>query len=307
MTVLLVFLMVTTLMSACKNEKSPTQNDPTNPTAKVEPASYSARTYMIDQWRVDLDDGSREYYITLLMHSNDYSARPTSEDVKYHTDDGYYPIEDSFDNAVVEVYQPELVTNGTCAYAKIKTSQLIDTKKIHVQLSGPKEYQEGIQTKDDYVAINGSADGWCSVLTQISSMSTPNAEALKMQKPNVGGLLRLSDEKYSQYYYAPTEQTGIVDKDRIWSKFTIDALKNATLDNAKTHITQHGEPVNFENGIAKKVELDKRLKIVCDVVDGCLWVGVATVDGSDIAQYDGEIPDMIVYFSNREAHFLIAR
>lgn len=112
--IILVCVMVFS-MSACDGSIFPTEP----PVNEGVPAEYTATTYLLDSWREEDEAGSRTYYITLLMYSDDYYDCPTVDDIKYKTDNGYESLVDVIENAKVEVYPMNKGTNrGICTYAK---------------------------------------------------------------------------------------------------------------------------------------------------------------------------------------------
>jgi hypothetical protein len=292
-------------MSACKNKKEPA---PTAPSEQVSitPAEFTASVYMVDSWRKDMEDGSREYYITLLMHSEDYYDAPTSDDIKYQTDDGYASLTDAIEGSSISIYQTNAETKmGISTYAKIKTPKLIDVKKIHVLLEGPAEYDKDALTKEDYASKYGNTEGWRALLSCVSSKTPPIALAAQLQSTIDYGVVRMFDQNYSFFYYEKSEGEVVVDANKKVSKFTVDIMRDITLEPIATSIANATYCVKFIDGKAQKVELDKRLKIFSSIVNGELIVGFETVDGSDFSTYDGEIPDAIAYVYDTTHYFTI--
>jgi hypothetical protein len=294
------------MLSACNNN-SEQNTDPSIVTGDVEPSEFSANTYLLDSWREDAEDGSRSYYITLLMYSDDYYACPTTNDVKYKTGKEYQVLTNAIEGAEVTLYQVNTeLKSGICTYAKIKTPALLDTKKLYVYLAGPIEYDENTLTEEAYKAQHGSLDGWRKLLTRVSKNSPPNEDVVSMQTSINSGVIRLCDEHYTQYYYSSQNPHPVVDGNRSMTKITIDPMKEeGTLENLATHLTQYGGVALIKNDIATTTELDARLRVVYEIIDNELWLGFETVDGSDISTYDGDIPNAISYTYDKTYYLLL--
>jgi hypothetical protein len=293
--ILLILVMILTLMAACNNnEDGP---DQVVVPGDATPAEFNASTYLIDSWREDASSGDRVYYITLFMYSKDYYACPTTEDIKYKTDDGYVPLTESVEGTEITMYHLNAESKkGVCAYAKIATPILIDTKKIYVNLAGPSEYNENTLTEEAYQASNGSLEGWRALLTNVSTNDVSSEVDKEIYSSKYYGILRLYDDYRSQYYCSSITPIPIVHNERMVTKIEIDPLtENASMETLVEHVTKYGQFAMIDNDVVTTIELDERLNVVCEVIDGELWVGFETVDGSNIDTFDGEIPDAIAY------------
>jgi hypothetical protein len=298
---ILTIVIVACSLMACTNNGS----DINIVTGEDTIAEYTANAYLLDSWRNDMDDGNREYYITLLLYSNDYYDAPSIDDVKYKTDDGYGSLMEAIEDSTIVVYQMNNeLKAGICSYVKIKTNKLIDTKKIYVLLEGPEKYQENTLTKEEYLLANGSLDGWRSVLTSITESTPPYDEVTTLQTSLNNGGIRLYDDTKSQFYYESDGANKIIDGSTMLTKVFVDPMKNSTLDMLGSAL-QMGGVANFVDGKVELTELNQRLKIAYKIVDNELWIGFETVDGSDINKYDGEIPDLIVYTYDKISCFVV--
>lgn len=303
--ILLSIVMVACMMSACNNEK-PDDNFATIVTGEATVAKHSAAVYPIDNWREDAEDGSRTYYTTLLIYSDNFYGAPTIEDIKYKTDNGYENLIDVIEGSSVTIYdinnQP---VNGICTYVKIKTHALVDTKKIYAYLSGPSEYNPETLTIDKYKEVHGSTDGWVEMLSSVTTKSAPSDDVARLQTDIYSGVIRLYDDNSSLFYYNSNNANPIVDGNTRLTKIDVDKLKDSPEESLILDLKENGTVAKIVDGKVEIVDLDERLKITGKIVDGEVFLGFETVDGSDFGEYDGEIPDAIVYDTLRQYTFVV--
>ena len=60
---LLVLILIFTCAACAKEEVKE------NPNFNVSVGKHSASTYLLDSWREDKEDGTRDYYLSLYLHS----------------------------------------------------------------------------------------------------------------------------------------------------------------------------------------------------------------------------------------------
>jgi hypothetical protein len=291
-------------MTACKNNNNQEFKD------ESKDASYTATLFRIDDWRVDLENSEREYYMTFIAYSKDYHAVINEEQVLYLADDGYKPIKEALSDISVETYNVVDGTkiNGTCTYIKIKSPSIVDTKKIYVRIAGPSEYDPNATTVKDYVAIHGNEDGWRSVLCNPTQTSTKYDDIEELHNMINTNVIRVdADGSYPQFYYKRISDSAIVTDTEVYSEFDIVALNES--DPAKLVSAIENNAVYIESiaddGTYKTMKVDENLIAFARIIDGKLQIGVKTKDGSEISQYTDKLPCAITYNYNLVAEMFV--
>ena len=289
---------------ACGNKQVDTPTEPNIVHDAAKPAEYDAKTYLVDSWREDDESGVRSYYTVLLMYSDDYYDIPNENDILYKTENGYEALLDAIDDSSITLYTLNEQTKiGVCTYAKIKTNTLIDTKKVYAMIEGPVEYDENALTEDDYKDIHGNLDGWRAIMTSVSEKTPPS---------NIGndlihmGVVNLFDNNAPQYFYSASNQDPVVDGNKMMASLVVEGLsETSTLELFLEHATLYCETANIVDGVPESVELDENLKIIGELIDGVVWLGFETVDGTDIQDSWDLVPDALVYIYNNEYYFVL--
>lgn len=171
----------------------------------------------------------------------------------------------------------------------------MDTKKIYVLLEGAVEYNENVQTMEDYIAINGSADGWLYMMTSVSSKVASIETTSALFASVNSGVVKLCNSNYDQYYYESDSANTVIDGNRMMTRFAVVSLTDGNLEEFVNNIVTDGHVAQLTDGTPTAIELDKRLQIVGEIINGEVWLGFEIVDGSDFSEYDGEIPNAITY------------
>lgn len=279
---------------------------PSTPEIKNEgvPVDFNAYMYIIDNWQSKEND-TVCYYLTLVVYSEDYYDCLTEDDIKYVTNSGYVPLSSAVENTSVTVYPINRdAKKGVCSYVKIKSPRLLDTKKIYAYAEGPIAYQENVNTKEDYKNANGTLDGWRALYISVTtkSFNIDNTESLRSIYE---GVIRLSTDNNEQYYYESRTPSPIINENKMLTKIYVDPLKKATLETFMDALINNATFSVINDGVAEKVELDPRLKVIGEIVDGEVLIGFETVDGSSFEDYDGAVPDAIRYESGSKYTFIV--
>jgi hypothetical protein len=271
----------------------------------AQPNQYVSHIYKLDEWKNDLEDGKKEYYVSFVMYSKDYYANPTINHIKYHKDGKYERLIDVFPDAKIELFDVNTTQNGICTYAKVKTSQLIDIKSVHVLLEGPAKYDSEALTKEAYVNKYGSTKGWIATMVRVSEKTANHSDLAELQTDFYRGVCRVSDFKSSQFYYESGNYAPVIKDNKILSKVDVVPIKNCEISAMADAILYSTAFYNIVDGVATEAKLDERLRVVSQEIDGELWVGFETIDGSNMSDYDGEIPDVIAYINLKTCYFQV--
>ena len=276
-------------VAACNESKTPT-------TSPVEPVGYTATAYILDSWK-DTSGESAVYITSIMLYSKDFYDCPDVSDVKILTDDQYENLTDVVEGSEITVYtMNESLHNGIYTHMKIKSPKLLDTKKIYVNLEGPIEYQENVKTSEEYLEVNGSLDGWASLLVQLSERVQPSAEDRCAMIDSLSyGVIELVNQNRDQFYYASSNSKVVIEGNKMVTKIFIDPVTNSDMNQIPDQLIKDGEVANIVDGKLVMSELDERLAIYSCVENGELLIGFETIDGSDFKSYNGEVPDAIVY------------
>ena len=257
---------------------------------------YNATASIVDSWK-DTEGDAAIYVTSIVLHSDDFYDCPQANDVNISTDEGYQVLTDFVPGAEIVVYNlNESLHQGVYTYMKIKSPKLLDTKKIYVNLEGPVEYQNDIDTSEKYLEVNGSMDGWCNLLVQLSEYDKQASKNWgHMIDSNSYGVIELVNKDRDQFYYSYIDDNMIINNDKMLKKVFIDKLTNSDINQIVDQLIQDGQVANIVNGEIEIINIDDKLEIYSCVDNGELFVGFKTTDGSNFNEYNGEIPEVIVY------------
>ena len=285
------------------------KNDNQNPNKETDPpivpAKYNASASKVGSW-VEESKDRKDYFVTILLSSQDYYCKPQKDCVMYLDENQYKPIHEVFEDIDIDFYYAsEGVFEGFYTYVKIHTHQLIDTKRIYFQLSGPRIYDQSTLTKEDYIAIHGNNDGWCEMLCGISTKFPDNDSAVQSERSMYEGTIMLFNETNSIFYIKPTATKASKLDNAYLKEFIIESLTGESVDVFCTNFSQTAECVTLVDDVVASDKLDDRLKIVAKVTEGRVMIGYETVDGSSINNYDGVIPKILRHSYIRDLLFVI--
>ena len=288
--ILLFAIIVLFSLVACKQDGASVVK------GEQELADYEATAYLLDSWK-EIDNNSTTYITSIIVYSEDFYDCPTSDDVKLLTENDYKPLSETIEQSEITVYtMNKNLYRGIYTHIKIKSPELLDTTKIYIDVEGPLGQQEKERTKDEYEKTNGSLDGWVGLMLQVSERNIPSiagkhdlTDSLKY------GTVEIINKNRDQFYYLSEMTESIVENNKILTKFFIDAVTESDVNEIPNNLIIDGKVANIIDSKVEIVELDERLTIYCEIIDGELWVGYETVDGSDFSAYDGNTPDAVVY------------
>lgn len=287
-TICLCFLLVISLCACNKISDIPT--------TPSEPVKYEATASIIDSWK-DTTGDAPVYVTSIVLYSEDFYSCPTDGDVKILIDNNYETLVEAVAGSTIAVYtMNKNLHHGVYTHMKIKSPKLLDVKKIYVALEGPVEYKENVETSEEYQKINGSLDGWASLLVQLSTRNQPSTKnGYAMVDSLNHGIVELASKNRDRFYYSLINKELVLDDDKMLSSFFIDPITNSDSGQIADHIINDGVVANIVDGEIVVSKIDNRLEIYSCVEDGELLVGFKMADGSNFSTYDGEVPDAIVY------------
>ena len=304
---LFCLIAVLVLLTACKTQDDMQENvsSPDVVVAETTVASYTADIAVLDEWSVKTET-EKEYYVTLVVHSNDFYDEVKESELLYRTSDGYDTLSNVFKGSTIDVYVANQESKkGICSYIKIKTPKMIDKKSIYVSLEGPVTYEEGVTTEAAYLEKHGNVDGWAKLIASVSSKGVTFEETADKQIGINKGVIRIADEKRSLFYYDTTNSECKVDGNRAVARIEVTPIKNCTLEDFAQAILVDGKCVVMEDGRGAMVQLDDNLSIVSEIDDDAVLLGFETKDGSDIQAYLDSIPNAIMYDYLKTSYFVI--
>lgn len=266
-------------------------------------AKYTACMYQVDQWKVENEDGTRDYFTTFLLYSDDYYDEPTVDDIKYLTNDGYEILESVVEDSEVTIYtMNSTVKEKVCTYVKIKTKKMLDEQKVYASIAGPTEYDAEISSKEDYIEKYGSDEGWRALMVCVTTYNVPTTTVSAFQPNQNEGVVHLVDEDSSSCYYKMSNEGSVIEGNSILRKVEVDPLSengtNAFIDTINASYAAKvidGEITVMEN-------LDENIQIVCKVIGGEVWLGFELADGTNWSDYHGETPEMIIFSLNEHTY-----
>lgn len=278
-------------MTACNNkEQTPTIGEVTMP------SDLDAKVYPYNDEKIENEDGTKTYKTSYIVHTSNFYDVLTVDDIKYSTTNGMQLFSEIYQDAKLNVINVNnLEKTGTCAFIYIESPILIDFKKMYVYVEGPKTYDESISSKEDYVAKNGSTDGWYSMYLTVSSAQYPSDKIESTYTKNGSGVAKLYDDGRSMFKYELTDDVNIITGNTMLTKYKVTSLRNASLEVFAEQIETSGVPAMIDGEEYVVEDVSEKLSVYCIVEGEYVWIGYQTVDGSDFTNYDGMIPDCIVY------------
>jgi hypothetical protein len=231
--------------------------------------------------------------MTFLLYSEDYYDEPDSDDIKYLTENGYEPIGDVVEGIEMKLYAMNSTSKeGICSYLKIKTNKLIDAQKIYALLEGPVKYDETLNSHEEYKEKYGDDVAWGSLMVNYTTHNVPTADVSSISPKNGEGVIFLADGKSSSYYYNMTNNT-IVNGNKMLRKMEVEQFSDAGLESL-VETLKFAIPAKIVDGEVQRVDdLDENIHVCCEIIDGCMWIGFETVNGSDINSYKDIVPSYL--------------
>ena len=279
-------------MVACKSEEVP-EAENFYIVEHTEPAlTYDIKTYMVDDWRNDLENGDREYFTTILTYSEDYSYEVVEDDIEFlNSNSEYVKVLDAFPGAEISIINSKMEADGTNAYIKIKTNTIIDTKKLYVRVDGE---------------IVGSGENK-AILTSISPSTTPNQTAIINQLNDTSGMLRLTNDLSSLYYYDFSKNEVFTENDKHVVKIYLEQYKEDGLDVFASDCIGADMFcfVEVERDEMKHVWLDESISLSTHVDGDYVVVEFTTLDGSNIEEKIDMIPSYLTCGNGKVVNFAL--
>lgn len=269
----------------------------------------SADTYVLDSWKTELEDGTREYCLSLYLHSEDYYALLNSDSIQFLTDSNEYKTLTSvFENSDVQIIDFNDEKQGTSAIALIKTKQMIDNKKVYVLMEGPVQYDQDILTKEDYIKKYNKEptdSEWIARLCS-SSSRTPPIKTTPFKHNDDKGLFGFSDNTNHYFYYSTTGKST-VSNDRVYTQWNINRITNFSTEQLVSTLNASLYGAQLVDGKFEYDEWDENIQIYCEFNEGILSIGYKTIDGKSIDSYLSKLPQYLAYdgILNSSVGFLI--
>ena len=148
-------------------------------------------------------------------------------------------------------------------------------------------------------------DGWGRVMASVIDAIPRYDEIIKLQTAINNGVIKIKSANGEQYYYESVDPVPVIDGNAMKTKITVDPMQDSSIEILLENLIQYGSFASITDGVVEEVELDERLRVVGEVVDDELWLGFETADGSNLNEYDGVIPNAIVYKNIRPFYFVI--
>ena len=283
-------------MSACGNKETP--DIETFPAIEYE---YSITTRVVDEWRVDHEDGSRTYYISLHAETDKMYCEPSVNDISYTTDDGRKPLLEAIEGSDIQMINySEEKKESTSLSIIITTPKLIDKNKIRIVYSGPSSYDPDATDRASYEAKHG-AGSWGSLDATISSSSFSSSLIITSFDGIDHGLMSQQFEDnggshtIAAYIDNRAHDSMVVENDKAYLNLPAICINRWDPANGVSGLLRVFCPKNTNDKEAEIVTLDENLETYLEYTDGAFKIGYKTVDGSDIQPYLENIPDWIEF------------
>lgn len=283
-------------MSACRNKEEPEIEE--IPVVEYE---YNITTRIVDEWRVDNEDGSRTYYISLHAETDKMYCEPSADNVKYTTNDGSKPLMEAIEGSDIKIiHYNDGHKKSTSSSIIISTPDMIDKNKIRIIYSGPSSYDPDATDRESYEAKHGIGS-WGSLNSTISS-STFSSSLIISVADNVdhGLMSKVIDSKGETYTVAAyvdnrAHNSMVVESDVAYLYLPTICINRWDAAPSVDGLSQVFSPKNINDKEAEIVKLDENISTYLEYVDGAFKIGYKTVDGSDIQPYLENIPDWIEF------------
>lgn len=288
---------------ACKNDEIKETEPPV-----MKDFEYTVLIKVMDSWKVEKEDGTRDYYLTLFASSENMYCEINNEDVRFYSDAGYKTLEETINGSEVSIVNlNEDTKKGVAACIMIKTTNMIDTKKINISLDGPSEYDAECLDKTSYEAKHGKGS-WGSVMSKVSSQSYSSASITQVQSGvRYGMLCPVNQDGLSLALYF--DQRGenkmpVADGSKYYVELDVVSFSNRDIASFKQYfedLMYAKDKIDLYEG---NVELDKNVTTYAEYIDGKMRLGYQTVDGSDIASYIESFPEWLAVVYSGGASYL---
>lgn len=298
--IMLAAIMVLGLV-ACKNDKVDE-----DVTIEIKPFEYTVSVRVIDEWKVEKEDGTRDYYMTLYAQSDTMYCELKEDNVIFYSDAGYNPLEETIQGSEVTVYNLNEDTHkGVNACIMIKTKNMIDSKKINISFDGPSEYDAECLDKTSYEAKHGKGS-WGSVMSKVSSSAYSSSYIVQSQSGvQYGMFCPMNQDGLSlALYFDQRNVAPVTEGDKHYVKLEVTSFSNRDIAAFREYFETRMEAKDKIDLYEGKVELDKNIAMYAEYVDGAMLIGYRTVDGSDISSYVESFPEWLAVIYSGGASYL---
>ena len=291
---ILMILIILCACAACTKE----DDNGYNPSFEVSKGELSASTYVTDSWKMEKEDGTRDYFLSLFLHSDTYYAFLNESCVKFLDNGEYKLLTDVFADAEITLYDFNDTKTGTSAFALIKTNKMIDSKKVYVLMDGPAKYEEDVKSKEDFTKKHGAEptkSEWATSLCSYSEKTSP-VKNIVFNHDN-SGIFGFFEEENFYYYY---QQTGdfVVSGDKAYANFTITPLTEATNEQIETVAAPYFFAANINDGTISQADEIENIEIYYHYENNVISVGYKTSNGQNIQTYIKNLPEYIAFAGN---------
>lgn len=291
---LLVLILIFTCAACAKEEVKE------NPNFNVSVGKHSASTYLLDSWREDKEDGTRDYYLSLYLHSESYYSILDESCVRYLDGSDYKVLTDVIDNASVQIIDHNEDNVGTSAFALIKTSKMIDSKKVYVLMDGPATYDANIKTKEDFKNKNGempTKEEWATTLASYSDQTPPIKEKPVVSADYKKGIIGFYEETNRIISYNQSGKLN-VEKDKMYITLDVTMLTNIDAESLQSNFSSRLTPAKIDGDNIEVVSLPKNLEIYFEIQDSTLLIGYKTKDSTEISKLASSVAPYLIFEGN---------
>lgn len=275
---LLIIMLVAILAISCcacnKNEEPPVDE-----TIVLTPATYTAASYRINEWRVE---GTKDYYTILATYSKDFYGVINEDDIMYYTDT-YHAFKEVFPESDITIYNVNSSKTGIGAYIKIHTNQLIDLKKVYIVTEGPATYIDGVTTKEQFIAAGHDASEWIKFYTTISTKAPPFNDINALNITDNVAILSGPD---ARAYCAAGNYDVLVEENKITVKFPYDMFTAMNEQAVKDMLRTNFQVAIEKDGKVTEIYLPEGLEIFSDVDEEYFYVGVQAIGNKALNEYE---------------------
>ena len=287
LTIIIIFC-----LSACSQKQQSTDSNFT-----VSVGGVSADTYILDSWKEELSDGTREYYLSLYLYSKDYYALLDSSSIKFLNENGEYEaLTDVFEGSNVNIIDFNDTKQGTSTIAIIKTKQMIDNKKIYVLMEGPVQYDKDILTKEDYINKYNKEptdSEWVARLCS-SSNRTPPIKTISFEHNSNEGIFGFSDNQNHYFYYSSVGKKTVAN-DKVYTQWNINKITNFSAEQLTSACNASLYGAKLIDNQLEYSECDQNIQIYCELNENIMTIGYKTIDGKSIEPYLSKLPTYLAY------------
>ena len=220
--------------------------------------------------------------------------------VRYLDGSDYKVLTDVIDNASVKIIDHNEDNVGTSAFALIKTSKMIDSKKVYVLMDGPATYDADIKTKEDFKNKNGempTKEEWATTLASYSDQTPPIKEKPFVSADYKKCIIGFYEETNRIISYNQSGNLN-VKNDKMYITLDVTMLTDIDAESLQSNFGSRLTPAKITGDDIEVVSLPENLEIYFEIQDSTFLIGYKTKDSTEISKLTSSVAPYLIFEGN---------